>query len=275
MRQLKHLSGKLPVYVALLILSLSAMWFVKSCSHSSSAVVASAVDRPGGDTLAIAIEMSPLTYAFSGDTVVGLDYELASDICRIHHRPVVFFPFSPLNYAFDGLRSGRFDVVIANIPATSDLRTEFATTKPIFTDHAVLVQKSTADTAVMVTATHQLAGDTVWIAHGSPLRTRLENLAREMGDTIHIASRPEYTAEVLCILVEKGELRKAVVTNSMARRMKADYPDLDISLPVGFSQFQTWIVRPTDTELLDQLNSWLDDYSKTAAYRRLLNKYLD
>ena len=272
----RPIKGHLPVYIALLILVLTGMWMLRRCSHPDNASVAAQFLHPGGDTLAVAIEMSPLTYAYSGDTVTGFDYEMMKDICRIHKQPVVFQPFAPLEYAIKGLERGTFDLVIANQPATSDMKEKFGTTESIFTDHAVLVQRvDPADSTGIITNTRQLAGKEVWIADESSLRTRLENLAAESGDTINIKSDPKYSAELLGIMVQQGSIPRAVINESVAQRLKADYPDLDISLPVSFSQFQTWFVKMNDEALLKKIDSWIADYKKTDAYRRLIDKYME
>lgn len=271
----KVLKGHLPLYIALLILVLGGMWALKRCSHPADSLISANFTHPGGDTLAVAIEMSPLTYAYSGDSVVGFDYELLRDICRLHKQPVVFQPFAPLEYAFNGLEEGTFDIVVANVPATADLRETFGTTEPIFTDRAVLVQRSDSDSTRFISNTRQLAGKELWIADGSSLRTRLKNLADEMGDSIDVRSNPDYSAEHLGIMVSKGEIPLAVINESVAQSLAADYPNLDISVPVSFSQFQTWIVDKGNTKLLERLNQWIKEYKATAAYRNLVKKYFN
>lgn len=271
--RLESIKGRLPIYIALLALVLACMWLVNRCTHPKDALIANEFVRPQGDTLAVAIEMSPLTYAYSGDTVVGFDYEVLRNICLEHRQPVVFQPFAPLEYAFQGLESGRFDLVIANLPATSEMRRQFAVTEPVFTDRAVLVQRIEADSTLQISKGRQLTGNDVWIAANSPLRTRLENLAAESGDTISIKSDPQYSAELLCIMVAQGKISRAVVNESVARHMAADYPDLDISVPISFSQFQTWLVNRDNKDLLTRLDQWIKAYKQTPAYQTLLQKY--
>lgn len=271
----KIIKGHMPVYIALLALVLAAMWMLSRCSHPQRTSVAATFEHPAGDTLAVAIEMSPLTYAYSGDTVVGFDYEMLRAICAEHGRPVVFQPFAPLEYALKGLENRTFDLVVANLPATTRLRDEFGTTESIFTDRAVLVQRiDPADSASLITNTRQLDRQEVWVADGSSLRSRLEHLAAEAGQTIIIKSDPKYSAELLGIMVQQGRIPRAMINETVARQLKADYPDLDISLPISFSQFQTWIVRKNDSELLQTLNSWIAEFKSTPAYSALTRKYM-
>lgn len=271
----KIIKGHMPVYIALLALVLAAMWMLSRCSHPQQTSVAATFGHPAGDTLAVAIEMSPLTYAYSGDTVAGFDYEMLRAICADHNRPVVFQPFAPLEYALKGLKNRTFDLVVANLPATSRLREEFGTTESIFTDRAVLVQRANpADSAALITNTRQLDRQEVWVADGSSLQSRLEHLAAEAGQTIIIKSDPKYSAELLGIMVHQGCIPRAMINETVARQLKSDYPDLDISLPISFSQFQTWIVRKDDSELLRTLNDWITEFKSTPAYSALADKYM-
>ena len=45
--------------------------------------------RPGHDTIAVAIEMSPLTYTLRHDTASGFDYDILCDIASVlaEYRP--------------------------------------------------------------------------------------------------------------------------------------------------------------------------------------------
>ncbi len=114
----------------------------------------------------------------------------------------------------------------------------------------------------------------MWIAEGSPFRTRLNNMAKELGDTITIFSDPEHSSEHLAIMTATGDVKHAVVNEAVARRIAAMYPRLDIATPISFNQFQVWAVAPGDTALRDSLNNWLGSFKHTEAYRRLANRYL-
>ncbi len=270
------IKGKLPILISLLILTLASMWLLGRCSHSNEATISNRYQRPGGDTIAVAIELSPTSYAFSGDSATGFDYEMLRDIAKIHNLPIDFHPFAPIDYALEGLNTGRFDVVIANIPASTELKDQFLLTDDVFVDRQVLVRMKN-DTIDSIDSTippqMSILRDTVWIAESSPYRKRLSNLAKELGDTIYIMSDPDYSAEQLVLLTALGEIKQAVVNESVAKRLAADYPQIDISTPVSLSQLQPWIVAADRPELRDSLNAWIDQYKQTDAYHTLMEKY--
>ena len=275
-RKQRKIHKALPMAMGILIIILAFAAGYRECSRSGSSRLVEDYRHPGGDTLAVAIEMSPLTYNIADDTIAGFDYEIISDIASRHSLPVKFYPVAQLDKAFLGLRDGEYDMVVASMPATKKLREYFPLTEAVYLDRQVLVQRRDSATGeVPVPDPRRLMGDTVWIAEGSPYRTRLSNLAGELGDTIYVETLPGYSAEHLAILTAVGELPRAVVGEAVARRIADDYPQLDISTPISLSQIQTWAVAPGDSVLLDSLNSWLAEFRHTPAYPRLVKKYLD
>jgi len=271
-KELQIIKGHLHLLVGLLALALAAMWMLGRCSHSRSAAFALDDRRPGGDTITVAIEMSPLLYELKTDSIAGLDYEIIRRISASHGLPVVFRPFVPLGFALDGLSTGKFDVVVAALPATSATRRQYNMTNSVYTSRQALVQLRDSVTGqAAIKSQEQLAGHDVWIVEKSPYADRLVNLGAEFGDTIYIHSSPEYSAEHLCLLTASGELPRAVVDEATARRLAAEYPSLDVSVPISFNQFQSWAVGRKS--LRDSFNIWIDEFQSSAAYDSLLVKY--
>lgn len=230
------------------------------------------LQKSGGDTIDVAIEISPLSYRMSGDTVTGLDYELLNAISAIGNRPLKFHVFARLDHAVAGMDSGYYDLIVSALPSTESLKAAFRLTDPVYLDREVLVQLHGSPDPV--TVPEELGGDTVWIADGSPFRQRIENLSSEIGDTIVILSKPGYTAEHLIMLTAESQLPRAVVNEALAKKMQAElYPDLDISVPVSFTQFQCWIVNRNDDALADSLNVWIDHLKHTRQYKEILSRY--
>lgn len=261
-----------PVAVTVAIVILTVVGFARKCQQDGSTLADEFV-RPGGDTLSVAIEMSALTYNMRNDTADGFDYQILCDIGRRHDVAMVFHPFNELEDAFAGLYNGTYDIVVASMASTSALKEVFPLTDAVYIDKQVLVQRGDS-VHRQIKESHELRGDTVWIVEGSPSATRLRNMASELGDTIHIASIPGYSAEQLAIMTALGEVPRAVVNEAMVRQIAAEFPTLDISTPVSLSQLQCWAVAPGDSVLVDSLNSWLESFKKTAAFDSLMQRYL-
>lgn len=257
--------------IALLLVAIGAMWLLKVCSRPTFSSDDAAYAPSGADTIDVAIEYSPLTFYQHADTIGGFDYDLLRAIAREGGLKIKFHPISALTTALDGLRDGRFDIVVAEVPTTAELREQFAFTEPAFLDRQVLVQRR--DPATHVSSALGLADKKVWVPAESPAVTRLQNLADEIGDTIHIITDSLYGSEQLVILTATGEIDRAVVNERIARAMSRDYPDIDISTGVTFTQFQSWLVRRDEEKLAERIDTLLVRYKATPAYANLHLRY--
>ncbi|MDE6137232.1 MAG: transporter substrate-binding domain-containing protein, partial [Muribaculaceae bacterium] len=125
MKKLKSINGRMPLLVGGLALVLALMWALGRCSSRPEGTFAFSDRHPEGDTVHVAIEMSPLLYSRQGDSIVGLDYEIIRHIAAAHNLQVSFRPFVPLHFALEGLEAGTFDVVVAALPATTATRERY------------------------------------------------------------------------------------------------------------------------------------------------------
>lgn len=268
-RKLEMRKGALTLYVALLAGALALMLTARQCSTKRIG------DRPdrfaGGDTLNVAIEISPTGLSLSGDTLSGEYYDMLREVCRIHGRPVKFHPYTRLEDALEWLREGRCRLVVGDLPVTAEMRRDFIFVDAVGVDKQVLVQlrdsvpadsagSERAITRLQVENQFDLAGREVHVPKGSPYVQRLRNLSHEIGDTIHIVEDSLYSSEQLVILTALGDIPLAVVNRATARSLARRYPRLDLSVDISFNQFQSWALAPRDTILRDSINSWLSTY---------------
>ena len=232
--------------------------------------------RAGGDTINVAIEISPLSLSMSSDTISGFYYDvlnLIADKCDVKFK---LHQFVPLNFALDKLNEGLFDIVVADIPSTTSLKAEYLLTEPLFVDHQVLVQrknKLTGDPAI--SNLHKLAYDSIWVVKNSPFKERISNLTEELGcDTIYVIESENYSSEQLLILTALGEIKQAVVNANTAKAMICDYPQLDVNTQISFNQFQVWVLRKDNKELCSRFNDWIKVVKETDEFRQLEIKYI-
>lgn len=263
------IKGRAVLYVALLALTVALMVMLSRCDQP----ITSEGDRPsGGDTLDIAIEYSPITYYSYDDTLGGFDYDLLRLVSQCSGRPMKFHPIVTLARGLEGLNDSTYDVLVAQFPMTAAGRKNYLFTDPVYIDKQVLVQR--AETGVK--RQFQLAGETVWVVNGSPMKERIEGLSREMGDTIHVMTDSIYGAEQLMMRVAAREIKFAVVNKSIARAMAQKLDGLDISVDISLSQFQAWVLRKDNQPLCDSLNAWLDRVKQNKAiYEPLNTRYFE
>lgn len=254
------IKGKLPLYMLLLIIAAGIMVMLRYCSHRTQLVGDS---KSGGDTIDVAIEISPISLSTRADTLGGFYYDLIRHIASSEGLSVKFIPFSQIDNALHSLEQGRYDVVIADLPVTTSMKEKYLFTDPITLDREVLVQiKDSVNGETRATTQHDLRGDTVWIPAGSPFRDRLINLSHEIGDTIYIMEDPNYASEQLVMLVALGDIPRAVVNEQIAKSMTKQYPHLDLSVDISFTQFQSWAINKNRSDLRDSLNVWLKRHAK-------------
>ncbi len=245
----KKPGSRILLYLLLLIAALSIMFGLKNCRRFSHGPAA------GADTLKGAMQYAPGSFYVDGDTLAGRDYEALVAL----NIPYRIYPITDPAEGLSGLRQGRYDLVIADLPQTADSARDYIFTEPIYLDRQVLVQRVDSDGATpAITSPLQLGGKTVTVPDGSPMASRLANLAREIGENININPRRATTERLLTELALGADSVSLVVANStLAAEIAREYPTLDYSVPVSLTQFQSWVLRPSDARLRDSLNSRL------------------
>lgn len=260
--------GHAVLYIILLIAAVTIMLSIRMCRRGKEASESMAV---GGDTIAVALQYSPVSFFMDGDTLGGFDYSLLKQL----GLPIKIFPISTPEEGLVGLDEDRFDLVVADFPQSIADSGKYQFTIPAYLDKQVLVQMvDTAGTGSRIASVLELAGDTVYVTQGSPMRTRIENIARETGSEIFVEEVPT-TSEKLLIKQAIGEINGPVVVNEqVARSLAADYPTMDYSLQISFSQFQPWVLRHDDAKLTETINGRLDSLKATPEYQKLVERYL-
>ncbi len=264
---------QLVLYAVLLVMVVGLMFSLKNCGKEPTQVIGNnrTDQASGGDTIDVAIEYSPLSYYTYGDTTGGFYYELINLMSEDSGMKVKFHPIVSLNTALEGLEKGVYDLVAAQFPVTRENKENYLFTEAIYLDKQVLVQRNNGGIAIR--SQLDLAGDTVTIVKGSPMRDRIMSLSREIGDTIYVISDPEYGPEQLFMMVASGDIKYAVINETIARKMAASHPNVDISQAISFSQFQSFFMKKDNTELKKQLDESIKAAKKLPQYNELIKKY--
>lgn len=261
------------LYAVLLVVVVGVMFSLKNCGKPAAMVTANnRTDRASsGDTIDVAIEYSPLSYYTYGDTTGGFNYEFIKLMSLTSGFKVKFHPIVSLNTALEGLDKGVYDMVAAQFPVTRESKENYLFSEAIYLDKQVLVQRNTGGIAIQ--SQLDLAGDTVTIVKGSPMRDRIVSLSREIGDTIYVVSDPDYGPEQLFMMVSSGDIKYAVINETIARKMAASHPNVDISQAISFSQFQSFVMKKDNAELKQKIDESIKAVKKLPQYNDLIKKY--
>ena len=65
----------------------------------------------------------------------------------------------------------------------------------------------------------------------------------------------------------------SVCDEFVARVLQKEFPNVDMSTAVSFTQNYSWGVNPKAASLLDSLNSWLSVYLESKEYNKIYRKY--
>lgn len=263
------LKPKLKIYIVMLAAAVALMIALGKCSRQYAA---QQYAKSGGDTIDVAIEFAPLSLYMYEDTLGGFNYDLLRLVAKKQGIGIKFHPMTSLSESLRLLSDGIYDIVAAQVPATSEFKDKYLFTEAIFLDKQALVQKKDSAGIPPVRTQLDLARKTVCTAKGSPAVARIANLAREIGDTIFVKEL-DYSQEQLFLLVAAGEEDFAVINGKTAKALASDYPGIDISTAVSFNQFQSWALAKGNTGLLERLDKWLSEIRGTQEYKQLYSRY--
>jgi ABC transporter, substrate-binding protein, family 3 len=260
-------------YVILLLCVIALMMSLRTCS-SPPAGMLKEIRPSGGDTIDVAISYSPMTLYRYADTLGGFSRDMLAQMAAADCFVLKYHPVTSVEQSLKGLGDGLYDLVVCDIARTSDFGPGYAFTSDVYLDKQVLVQRiNKADTSAMIRNQLDLAGRHVLVESMSPAYWRMRRLISEIGDTIYIDTDSRYTSEQLFLKVAAGDADFAVVNERVAQILSPDYPEVDITTGVSFTQFQSWITREDDKVLLDRFNAAIDRFKQTDAYRCLCSRY--
>lgn len=259
------------IYIGLLVVVVGIMAWLRPKSEYHPR---SFEEIKADGVLRIVTDYTPLSYYLQGDSLTGFDYELARMVGQRSGLAIEITPEVNLSKSIEGLERGQYDIIARQLPVTSEIKEELAFTVPIQLNRQVLVQrKDNPSHKKLIRNQLDLARETLYIVSDAPTRLRINNLAREIGDTIYIQEEETYGAEQLIMMVATGEIDFAVCDKAIAQQMSKDYPQLDCNTDISFTQFQSWALRKNDSILLDSLNKWITDIQQEDRYKKLYDSY--
>ncbi|MDR1601749.1 MAG: transporter substrate-binding domain-containing protein [Tannerella sp.] len=213
-------------------------------------------------------------YVADGSQIEGFQYALCREIARQADMEVLMYLEMNLEKSFYGLSTNQYDIIARNIPVTGELKEKYLFLEPVVLNRQVLVQRTAAAGGTEPLRNQlNLAHKTLHVPENSPALLRLNNLQKEIGDTIFVVEDPLYSSEQLCIMVAKGDIDFAVCDRQIAQLSKKQFAELDIDTDISFTQLQSWAVRKDAAVLADSLNRWLQNIRDSGAYDRIYRQH--
>lgn len=225
----------------------------------------------------IVTSLDPIGYYADSDSISGYTNDILNYIKKSTDLNIEISLENNIQKCFDGLKSGKYDIIARNIAINNNLKKEFSFTSPIIYNKLVLIQRKAEynNDQEPIRNRLELANKTLYIPADSPNKTRIENLATEIGDSIYIEENQLYSINELAMLVASGEIDYAVCDIKAATKLSESMPELDVKTDIGFTHLEGWSVRKNAPILLDSLNSWLDNLKSSKEYDKIMKKYFN
>ena len=259
--------GSIALYALLLIVAIVMMIVLRGYVKHEE------VKTDDSNDIVVAIEYAPMFLYTYDDTLGGFSYELLQLVAKQGGVQLKFQPMVTLSSSLDKLKAGDYRIVCAEFPVTKEHKQEYLFTNPIYLDRQVLVQAKNGEGEIAIKSQLDLAKDSVWVVNGSSSELRLKNLSNEIGDTIYVVTEKNYGTEQLFMRVVSGEIKQAVMNERIATELAKNYSNIDISMGISLTQFQSWILNKNDSAFCDSINSWIDAVKHTQEYTNLYNRY--
>ncbi len=235
--------------------------------------------------LKVLIAYSATSYFLYRGQTMGYEYELLKRLAKKLNLELELKVSRNLDDMLDELKNGDIDLVAHGLAITRERKEEVAFIDYLYLTKQVLVQRKpdnwrnlTIDNIkeAMIQDPIELIGDTVSVRKNSSYFERLLNLSKEIGGDIVIDTLEGgiSTDEIIKQVVDK-KIKYTVADGNLAKINASDYPILDVSVPVSFSQRIAWAVRAGSPVLLEKINSWIEEEKKGSDYYVIYNKYFE
>ena len=222
-------------------------------------------------------EYNTISYHVTNDTLQGFDYELLHAFASAQKLRLEITPEMSFEQRLKGVIEGKYDILATGTVVTTQSKDTLLFTRPLTLSKQVLVQRKQEGEkdSTYIKSQLDLAHKRLHVIKGSPALLRIHNLMNEIADTIYIEDVAQYGPEQLLAMVAAKDIDYAVCDENIASQLLPRFPNLDINTAISFTQFYAWGVNKHAPALLDSLNLWLDQFSKTEAYRQLQQKYFN
>ncbi len=235
------------------------------------------------DTLKAITTYSGTTYFLYRGQPMGFEYEILQRFAKHLDLQLEMIIARDENKLVEMLNKNDGDLIAYGYTITKERQKFIDFSDPLYISHQVLVQQKPKNwrnlklhqiKEQIITNPIQLIGDSVSVKKNSSYYQRLKNLNNEVGGIIHIDSIPgNMTTDEIFANISSGNIKYTIADQNIASIYASDYPNLDISTKMSFSQRIGWGLRKNTTKLQDTLNQWLKREKKTLDYKLIYNKY--
>ncbi len=221
-------------------------------------------------------------FIYKGRTM-GYEYELLQRFAKTLGVDVEIKISKDIDDMFRMLENGEGDLIAFNLTVTGSRKEKADFTIPMSTTHQVLVQRKPDNwrklnldqiNRQLIKNPLDLEYKTIHVRKGSVYQERLENLSNEIGGHIDIVDAADsLSVEDLMEQVAQGEIDYTISDENIAHLNKAYHSNLDIGTHISFPQKIAWAVKKGSTDFLEELNSWIEEFTQKLDYYVIYDRY--
>jgi membrane-bound lytic murein transglycosylase F len=228
---------------------------------------------------------SPTSYFLYRGTPMGFEYELLTRYADYLGVELDLRITDNIDSMFCYLQTDSIDLAAHGFTITTDRKDIVDFTDYLYLTHQVLVQRKPENWRQISWSSLQrhlkhdaieLIGDTVSVRINSSYLQRLANLSSEIGGEIIIDTLPGNlsTDEIIKMVVD-NKIKYTIADDNIAKINASYYPELDVSVPISFSQRVAWALNKNSDSLKISFNKWLAKLKDDVVYYVLYNKYFE
>lgn len=225
-------------------------------------------------------ENSASTYFLYRNQASGFDYELALAFARHLGVRLEVKLIDDVDRMFEMLRHGEADIVASNLTVTAQRKDSVDFTRPLYQTRQVLVQRliqrADSSSGIAIHDSTELNKLPIWVHKYSSFFEQLNEISKRSGQLIHIEQAPgEISTDDLIRLVDDGAIPATITDENLASIELSNYDNIDATVAVSGLQDIAWGVQKGSTQLLTELNTWLESKDGAVRTKRLYSKYFD
>lgn len=230
--------------------------------------------------LRVIVEPNSMSYkVIDVDSIAGLQVLMIDSFAKaMNIKNVELISETNLTEAINKLINHEVDILAWHIPIYNTMRDKINYSIPVFTSRQMLIQRkyNPKDSVEFIRNQLGLADKEVYLQPGTFYRQRIENLSKEIGDSIHIKEVANARPTDLFNMLVNRDIDYTVCDEFVARvliKENKEFSKLDMNTAISFTQNYSWCVHPDCPLLLDSLNSWLAKYLESKEYNKIYREY--
>lgn len=237
-------------------------------------------------TLRVILEYNSVSYFIYKGQRLGYEYELMQNLAQSLGVKLELVIAKSSDDQYNLLNEGKGDIIANGLFENQKIKQQVALTNTYRNVQQVIVQRkpsisnnpsdSLKRNDTLLLSAQDLSNKIVYVADNSIYYNRLKELSDSNGINmdVRILSDDRGTEDII-EAVANGEINYTIANKDIALLNKSYFENLDVSTTIGNAQNLHWAVRKNSEDLLQFINTWIQNFEKEKLYTVLYNKYFN